>query len=135
MQLVDTSAWIDYLRNAPTRATDEVTRLVEDDQSQVVMCDPVAMELLSGPTRPHALREMEELVERIPSLPIVPDEDFRNAAALFRAARQMGVTPRNQVDCLIAAIAMRHDVEVVHKDADFEALAEVTGLRHTSLRA
>jgi len=134
MQLVDTSVWIDYLRAVDTRARQHLRELLRSEPDQVVMCDPVAMELLSGPTRPHALREMEELVERIPSLPFAPEEDFRNAAALYRAARQTGVTPRNQVDCLIAAIAMRHDAEVVHKDADFEALATATGLRHRSVR-
>jgi hypothetical protein len=33
------------------------------------------------------------------------------------------------VDCLIAAVAIRHDVPVLAKDRDFEALAAHTPLR------
>ena len=39
------------------------------------------------------------------------------------------------IDCLIAAIALRHDVTLVHKDRDFEVLARVTPLRQHSYRA
>lgn len=36
---------------------------------------------------------------------------------------------RSLIDCLIAAVALRHGVPVLHHDADFEALA-----RHTPLQ-
>jgi len=38
-------------------------------------------------------------------------------------------TVRKLVDCLIAAVAIRVDAELLHADADFEASA-----RHTPLR-
>jgi predicted nucleic acid-binding protein len=40
-----------------------------------------------------------------------------------------GETVRKLVDCLIAAVAVRADIEVLHADADFATLA-----RHTELR-
>jgi predicted nucleic acid-binding protein len=33
------------------------------------------------------------------------------------------------VDCLIAACAIRHDLEVLHRDRDFDALATISPLR------
>lgn len=48
---------------------------------------------------------------------------------LYRSARRAGLTVRSSVDCLIAACALRHDVEVVHRDRDFSALAKISGLR------
>jgi predicted nucleic acid-binding protein len=59
----------------------------------------------------------------------------RAAAALYRVARTGGETVRSVVDCLIAAVALRHDVRLVHKDRDFEVLGRITGLQHRSYRS
>jgi hypothetical protein len=40
---------------------------------------------------------------------------------------------RSSVDCLIAACAIRHDLEVLHRDRDYAALATVSSLRARSL--
>jgi predicted nucleic acid-binding protein len=32
-------------------------------------------------------------------------------------------------DLLIAAVAVRHDVTIVHDDADYEVIAKITGQR------
>ena len=61
--------------------------------------------------------------------------DFRAAAALHRLPRADCETVPSIIDCLIAAIALRHDVTLVHKDRDFEVLARVTPLRQHSYRA
>ena len=55
--------------------------------------------------------------------------DYEDAAALYRACRRSGETVRKLIDCLIAAIAIRTDLPVLHADADFDVLA-----RHTPLR-
>jgi predicted nucleic acid-binding protein len=54
---------------------------------------------------------------------------FLDAVGLYRTARRSGVTVRSSVDCLIAACALRHDLEVVHRDRDYPALARVSPLR------
>jgi predicted nucleic acid-binding protein len=41
----------------------------------------------------------------------------------------MGLTVRSATDCVIAACAIRHDLEVLHRDRDFGALAEISALR------
>jgi predicted nucleic acid-binding protein len=33
------------------------------------------------------------------------------------------------VDCLIAACAIRHDLEVLHRDRDFAVLSQISALR------
>jgi predicted nucleic acid-binding protein len=54
--------------------------------------------------------------------------DFEEAAALNRICCRQGETPRKLIDCLIAAIAIRSNVPILHADTDFEVLA-----RHTAL--
>ncbi|HSS38271.1 MAG TPA: PIN domain-containing protein [Polyangia bacterium] len=40
---------------------------------------------------------------------------------------------RSSVDCLIAACAIRHELEVLHRDRDFDALATIAPLRARSV--
>ena len=55
-----------------------------------------------------------------------------NGASVRSVARDFGTarnTVRKLVDCLIAAIAIRDDVPILHLDADFDVLAQHTALR------
>ncbi len=93
------------------------------------MCEPVAMELLAGSSA-RQVTAIDALVNSIPAVDIDANVDFRSAAAIRRATRAQGHTVGSMIDCLIAAIALRHDdVVVVHDDVDFERIAEATGLR------
>lgn len=123
--LVDSSIWIRSFRgDAPT--TRRLQELAASDS--LAMCEPIAMELLSGAAR-QSVASLEKLVDSLPSLWLEPDLDFRAAAAMMRAVRATGHTVRSSVDGLIAAIAQRHDVVVVHDDVDYTRIAEVTRLR------
>ena len=61
----------------------------------------------------------------IPTLP----EDYDAAAALYRQCRRGGETVRKLLDCLIAAVAIRAGIPVLHNDRDFDGIA-----RHTELQ-
>jgi predicted nucleic acid-binding protein len=61
------------------------------------------------------------------------EEVVLEAVDLYRAARRAGITVRSSADCLIAACALRHDLEVVHRDRDFPALARISALRHSDV--
>jgi predicted nucleic acid-binding protein len=51
------------------------------------------------------------------------DTDDELAATMCRACRIRGEAVRKLIDCLIGAVAVRADVEVLHADADFATLA------------
>lgn len=133
MNLVDTSVWVDYLRGRPTVAAERL-RVLADAPADIACCEPVAMELLAGADDEAVHARIELLVNGLPTLRLDPALDYRAAAELFRAVRRSGRTVRSLNDCLIAAVALRHDVVVLHKDADFDALAAVSALRTESLR-
>src|SRR4051794_9441754 len=122
MILVDTSAWVDFLRGADTPARVAVRELIARHFDELVLCEPIVMELTAGASDPAALDRIGQLVDGLPSLNVEPLLDFRAAAALHRLARSNGETVRSIVDCLIAAVALRHGVTLVHKDRYFEAL-------------
>jgi predicted nucleic acid-binding protein len=127
--LVDSSLWIDHLRGrAPTASRRLATAIGDGLRTQVRMCEPVAMELLAGASSAQ-LGPVSALVDGLPGLDVDPHIDFRSAAELSRSARLVGRTVRSSLDCLIAAVALRHDAVVVHRDRDFDVLSEISPLR------
>lgn len=121
---MDTSVWVEYLRDTGSAACVELGALLADDLDSIVITEPVAMELLAGASG-AALAKVELLVAGLPVVGVEPMLDFPAAAAVFRAARSGGRTVRSLVDCLIAVVAVRSHVELLHRDADYDVLAEV----------
>jgi len=123
--LVDTSVWIEVLR--ARRPLDLEASVDFDD---VATCLPIVQEVLQGFRDEEAYRRAREAML---ALPIVESplgsEVFLEAVALYRTVRRGGRTVRSSVDCLIAACAIRHDLEVLHRDRDFTAISEISALR------
>ena len=125
MILIDTSAWIEFLRDTGSPTCDLVEELLSQN---IAICSPVSMQVLAGARSESHLRSLRELTARAVTLKVDPI-DYEDAAALYRHCRQRGRTVRNLMDCLIAAVAIRNDVPVLHADSDFDVMA-----RHTALR-
>jgi predicted nucleic acid-binding protein len=125
MTLVDTSVWIEVFRRS--RPLD-LEALVPFDE--IVTCLPVVQEVLQGFGDEGAYRIARDAMLALPIVesPLGADV-FLEAAGLYRTARQLGFTVRSSVDCIIAACALRHDVDVLHRDRDFTSLARVSALR------
>ena len=123
--LVDTSAWIEFLRNTGTTVCNLVDELLEEE---IAVCDPVRMEVLAGARDESHLLSLRRLLARAVLIPTHP-ADYDDAAALYRRCRRQGETVRRLIDCLIASSAIRASVPILHDDADFDVLA-----RHTELR-
>ena len=125
MILVDTSVWIEVFRMR--RPFDLEANVDIDD---VVTCLPIVQEILQGFREEDAYRRVRDAML---SFPIVEaplgSEVFLEAVGLYRAARRGGKTIRSSVECLIAACAIRHDLEVLHRDRDFAVISEISALR------
>jgi predicted nucleic acid-binding protein len=123
--LIDTSAWIEFLRNTQSPVCERVDTLLA---SRIATCDAVRMEVLAGARDQEHLEQLRRLLARATLLPI-ESIDFDTAAAVYRSCRSQGKTVRKLIDCLIAAVAIRANVPVLHMDQDFTAIAAATDLR------
>jgi predicted nucleic acid-binding protein len=123
--LVDTSAWIEFLRDTGSAVCERVDALLDAD---VAVCDPIRMEVLAGARDEAHLTNLRGLLARAAIVPIGPTH-YDRAAAMYRSCRRNGETVRKLMDCLIAAAAVDAGIPVLHSDADFDVLA-----RHTDLR-
>jgi predicted nucleic acid-binding protein len=123
--LIDTSAWIEFLRDTKSPVCLRVDKLLSGN---IAICEPVRMEVLAGARDERHLSDLRGLLARA-TLIHTEAIDYEEAAALYRICRRSGETVRKLIDCLIASIAIRTGSSILHCDADFDALA-----RHTALQ-
>lgn len=132
MTLIDTSAWVEFLRATDSPTHRRVRTLIETSAS-IASTDVIVMEVLAGGRDDAHTAQLRRLLARCGFLPTAGLDDFEQAAALYRQCRRAGRTIRVLNDCLIAAIAIRAGVPVLHCDQDFDFLAEHTPLQATSV--
>ena len=125
MILIDTSAWVEFLRNTGTAVCQAVDDLLAEE---VVVCDAVRMEVLAGGRDESHLLSLRRLLARASVIPTLA-ADYEDAAALYRRCLRQGESVRKLIDCLIASVAIRVGASILHSDADFDVLA-----RHTELQ-
>ena len=125
MILVDTSAWVEFLRDTGSPVCTRVDELLDDD---IATCDLIRMEVLAGARDESHLNDLRRLLARASVIELVSG-DYEDAAALYRTCRRRGETVRKLIDCLIGAVAIRADVPVLQADTDFDVLS-----RHTPMQ-
>lgn len=115
--LVDSTVWIDFLKNAQTPQTRRLLELIEA-REDLCICGFVLTEVLQG------IRDERQFVatkHQFENLIYLADDrsTFELAATIYRNLRQQGITIRNAVDCLIAAVVIQHNVAILENDRDF----------------
>lgn len=103
-------------------------KLVESGE-RLATSEVVVMELLAGARDDDHAQRLRRLVFGCELLPLEGLSDYEDAASLYRNCRRQGKTIRSLTDCLIAVVAIRAGVEVLHADRDFEAIATLSSLR------
>lgn len=127
MILVDTSAWVEFLRRTGSAAHLRARELVAG--AEAATTDVVLMEVLAGARDELERGDLAGLLGGCQMLPVLGPEDYENAADVHRRCRRGGETIGKLTDCLIAVVAIREGVALLHRDADFDVIA-----RHTALQ-
>lgn len=127
MTLVDTSAWVEFLRSTGSDTHRAVRHLLEEDAS-IHTTDIVVMEILAGARDDSHLQQLRRLLARCEYLPTEGLATYETAAGLYRSCRRAGETVRALTDCLIAAVALRLGISILHNDRDFDVLARHAGV-------
>lgn len=128
MILVDSSAWIEFLRATGSRAHLRL-RLALERGEALASTDVIVMEILAGARNDNDRDRLRRLLYGVDFLAVEGPADYEQAAELHRACRAGGETPRKLTDCLIATVAIRNGATLLCDDADFETIA-----RHSPLR-
>lgn len=125
MILVDTSVWIDYLRQRKTPATRALEEIMEGGYP-FGLSGIIYQEILQGAASPE---DFDRLAEYFGSQrfyhPADPVESYAAAGELYCRCRREGVTIRSTIVCLIVQIAIEHDLSLLQSDRDYVAIQTV----------
>lgn len=128
MIVVDSTVWIEFLRETGSDAHRTLHRLLSEG-ADLAVTELVVLEVLSGAASERQAQKLRSTLLAFPVLALAGIEDFERAAALYRACRAAGETVRSHVDCLIAVPTVAANASLLHADRDFDIIA-----RHSTLR-
>ncbi len=128
MIVVDTTVWIDFFQGAETPEDLHLQRLISAGRS-LALTDLIFCEILQGIREDAEFERTRRTLLLYPLLRMEQLATFDHAARIYRTCRRRGLTVRKTIDCLIAALCIAEDVELFHKDADFDAIARVAPLK------
>lgn len=120
--LADTSAWIDYFNGHPSAEAERLAHAIADNQP-IVLPGLVLTEILLGLKNDAEAQRIASLLSAFDTAADLEHDDYLLAATIYRTCRAEGYTVRSTIDCLIAALCLRHDTPLLTKDRDFEAIA------------
>jgi predicted nucleic acid-binding protein len=118
VKLVDTSSWIEYLRDGKSNAGNRVEDLVLTGEAG--WCDLTAVELWHGVRGSREKRDLAELEREVALFPVDADT-WQKARRLAVRCRDTGLTVP-VADIIIAAAAVRHGLDLEHCDRHFEKI-------------
>jgi predicted nucleic acid-binding protein len=125
--IVDTSVWIEFLSGPDSTASRWIADRIAAEATMIVP-EVVLMELLVGTTDDKIAAVRRRFLQRFTVEPLAPVRDAEDAAAIHRRCRRGGNTVRSLIDCQVAAMALRLDLVVAHRDRDFEVIRTHCGL-------
>lgn len=127
MILIDTSVWVQVLRDKQGKWTQAFRERTDNDV--YVLTRFTQLELLQGAGNEREWKLLDEYLSTQYYLES-SENTFRDAARIFFDLRRKGITVLSAIDCCIAQLAIEAEVLLLHKDRDFEKIARVRPLRH-----
>jgi len=126
MILVDSSVWIEFLRNKPTPQAEWLDRNLGVEA--FLVGDLILAEVLQGFTNDRGFDEARRLLGRLEQVVIGGSDLAVEAARNYRRLRALGVTVRGTVDTLIATRCLVNGLVLLHDDRDFDPFEGHLGL-------
>ena len=129
MILVDSSVWIDFFRGAENAAAGQLNALLSDSSSPLGIADLVLFEVLRGFRSTSLSRQAQSFLCDLPQVEIGGMRNAQLAAEHYRALREHGFTIRSPIDVLLASYCITHGHLLLHRDADFDVIETLRGLK------
>ena len=124
MLIVDTSLWLEVLRDADKRGALEAAVGGDD----VYLTRFTQIELLAKTTREEQWHRLATYLDGQRYVEAEP-ETWRQAAGTFFELQRLGTPTYSPIECCIAEIAIAHKALLLHKDRDFGLVAALRPLQ------
>ncbi len=127
MILVDSSVWIDYLRNADSPGVRKLDALI--GRELLATGDLVLAEVLQGTDSERAFQQALMTLRTTEIIRVTDEASAIQAARNYRLIRGKGITVRKTIDTLIATRCIMDGHDLLYSDRDFDPFVEHLGLR------
>jgi predicted nucleic acid-binding protein len=127
--VVDSSVWIDHLRDRETWQVLTLRRLIRRDLAGPILVGDIIMyEVLAGLRSVRATQEIKQLLDTLLLVSMLGFDLVPRAVAHFQTLRRRGVTP-GTVDMIIGTYCIEMGAELLTADRHFEPMRDHLGLR------
>ena len=127
MILVDSSVWIDHLRNTITAPVAHLRSLIS--REGLLVGDLILCEVLQGLRTDAEARLVEDALREFEVVSLVDAVLAVKAAANYRFLRRRGITIRKTIDLLIGTFCIERGHLLLHSDRDFAPMESLLGLQ------
>lgn len=121
MILIDTSVWIDLFAGHKTAQVNKLEKLILQ-QEDLCTCGIIMTEVLQGIRSDQEYQKILSVLKNLLYLPM-DQSVFIQSSNIFRALKKKGITIRKSIDCMIAAVCLEHNCQLLHNDRDFTFVA------------
>jgi len=127
--LVDTSVWIDFFNghNEELKVQQLINSL--NQGIDIFITDIILTEILQGIKDDNKHTVTKNSILTLKFVHAKNYDTYIYASDIYRMCRKKGVTVRKTIDCLIAAIAIENNLDLLCKDNDFINIANVVNLK------
>lgn len=122
MILVDTTVWIDFFTGNATPQVAVLDLLISEGQD-ICICGMVLTEVLQGVREDKQYKQICTYFQNLLYVHMTQAIHL-NAANIYRSLRKQGITIRKPIDCMIASLAIAHNIQLLHNDKDFDPIAK-----------
>ena len=120
MHLVDTSVWIEFLRRRGSpKIQTELQPLIRS--GSIALTEWIILEMMAGISSTENSGALLGRLAPVHRLALT-DAGWNRAWSMAARLRKKGVSS-SAADCLIATVAVLHDVPLIHCDSDFSRIA------------
>jgi hypothetical protein len=133
MVLVDTTVWVDLFSGLTTPQVIVLESLILK-REDICLCGVILTEVLQGIRDDEEHAKTQAIFLGLLYLPMTR-ETFLLATHIYRSLRTRGITIRNSIDCMIAAVCIENKVALLHRDKDFDLISKHFDLKIMDLQA
>ena len=126
MVIVDTTVWVDYLKNQQNPETEWLDRQLHT--IRIGLTNLTLCEVLQGISNESEFRAAHEELRAFDLFDIAGENIAVASARNFQLLRRRGQTVRKTIDCLIATFCIEEKHQLLHRDRDFDPFESYLGL-------
>ena len=127
--IFDTSVWISYSKGVENPQTLMLENYLKNFPNQIYITPTILEEFLMGLRHESDFVKYKFQLQSLNAFKSDWEKTSIDAAKLYFDLRKKGVTIRKSNDCLIAQVAIEHDILLVHIDSDFDLISKNSPLR------